>query len=133
IWGEVVSLFVAGVVSAKGFREFILPDFYLIRIPPWAARADYFKDDFHAEAIFVPIVTVDRIGKPGSDFYPFPPPGPPQFGYVIENEIKPSSSLSNAAYGARFSYLKNGWDAALFYYHSTNTSPTFRRTIVAQP
>ena len=133
IWGEVVSLFVADVVSAKDFREFVLPDFDLIRIPQWAARAEYFKNDFHAEAIFVPKVTVDNIGKPGADFYPFPPPPPAGFGYVIEDEIKPSSSISNASYGARFSYLKNGWDAAFFYYRSTDVSPTFRRTIIDQP
>src|SRR5450755_128167 len=133
IWGEVVSLFVADVVSAQDLREFVLPDFDLIRIPQWAARAEYFKNDFHAEAIFVPRVTVDRIGKPGADFYPFPPGSPLGFAYVIEDEIKPSSSLSNASYGTRFSYLKNGWDAAAFYYRSTDVSPTFRRSIVESP
>jgi hypothetical protein len=133
IWGEVVSLFVADVVSARDLREFVLPDFDLIRIPQWAARAEYFKNDFHAEAIFVPRVTVDRIGKPGADFYPFPPGSPLGFAYVIEDEIKPSSSLSNASYGTRFSYLKNGWDAAAFYYRSTDVSPTFHRTITDSP
>lgn len=133
IWGEVVSLFVADVVSARDLREFVLPDFDLIRIPQWAARAEYFKNDFHTEAIFVPRVTVDRIGKPGADFYSFPPGPPPGFAYVIEDEIKPSSSLSNASYGTRFSYLKYGWDAAAFYYRSTDVSPTFHRTILDSP
>lgn len=133
IWGEVVSLFVADVVSALDLREFVLPDFDLIRIPQWAARAEYFKNDFHAEAIFVPKVTVDEIGKPGADFYPFPPAPPPGFGYVIRDEIKPSSSLSNASYGTRVSYLKNGWDGAVFYYRSTDVSPTFHRSIVDHP
>jgi hypothetical protein len=41
VWGEMVGLFVADVVSAKDLREFILPDFQVVRIPQWAARAEY--------------------------------------------------------------------------------------------
>jgi AMIN domain len=133
IWGEVVSLFVADVVSARDLREFVLPDFDLIRIPQWAARAEYFKNDFHAEAIVVPWVTVDKIGKPGSDFYPYPLGPPPGYAYAIADEIKPSSSISNASYGTRLSYLKDGWDGAAFYYRSTDISPTFYRTLVGGP
>lgn len=133
IWGEVVSLFVADVVSARDLREFVLPDFDLIRIPQWAARAEYFKNDFHAEAIVIPRVTVDKIGKPGSDFYPYPPGPPPGYAYAIADEIKPSSSISNASYGGRLSYLKDGWDGAAFYYRSTDISPTFYRTLVGGP
>src|SRR5205085_821477 len=49
VWGEMIGLFAADVVSAKDLREFILPDFSIVRIPQWAARAEYFKDNFHAE------------------------------------------------------------------------------------
>jgi hypothetical protein len=133
VWGEVVSLFVADVVSAKDLREFVLPDFDLVRIPQWAARGEYFKNDFHAEAIWVPVITFDNIGKPGADFYPYPPRQPPGYSVVIENEHKPSNSLENSAYGMRASYVKNGWDGSLFYYRSIDAMQTFFRSIVVQP
>jgi len=133
IWGEVVSLFVADVVSAKDLREFVLPDFDLIRIPQWAARAEYFKGDFHAEALWIPYMSYDNIGKPGADFYPYPPAPPPGYATAFENEVIPLHNSSNWAYGARASYLMNGWDAALFYYRSTSAYPTFYREIVNTP
>ena len=43
IWGDVVGLFVADVVSARDLRDFLLPSFDVIRIPQWAARAEYRK------------------------------------------------------------------------------------------
>src|SRR5437764_13406609 len=42
VWGEVVGLFFADVVSARDMREFLLPSFDIIRIPQGAARAEYF-------------------------------------------------------------------------------------------
>jgi hypothetical protein len=133
IWGEVIGLFFADVVSAKDLREFVLLDFDLIRIPQWAARVEYFKDDFHAEFIFIPYMTYDEIGVPGSEFYPFPPPPPPEFGAVILDERQPDNSIDNAAYGARLSILKGGWDVSGFYYGSVDASPFFSRQIANDP
>ena len=76
VWGEMVGLFFADVVSARDMREFVLADFEQLRIPQWAARAEYFKDDFHAELVWIPYMTYDEIGKPGDDFYPYPPAFP---------------------------------------------------------
>ncbi len=76
IWGEVVGLFFADVVSARDMREFLLPSFDVIRIPQWAARAEYFAGDAHVEFVWIPVPTFDRIGKPGADFYPAPLPSP---------------------------------------------------------
>ena len=50
-------------------REFILPAFDILRIPQWAVRAEYSKNDFHAEVLWIPVPTLDEIGKPGADFY----------------------------------------------------------------
>ena len=72
IWGEMVGLFFADVVSAKDMREFILPAFDILRIPQWAMRAEYSKNDIHAEVLWIPVPTLDEIGKPGADFYPGP-------------------------------------------------------------
>jgi hypothetical protein len=130
VWGEVVGLFVADVVSARDSREFLLPSFDLIRIPQWAARVEHFAGDSHIELIWIPIQTFDRIGKPGADFYPLPLPSPTSsdIASMIDAIDRPSHSLSNSSYGFRANTLYNGWDFAGFYYLSFSTEPTFFRT-----
>ncbi len=133
IWGEVPGLFFADVVSARDMREFFLQEFDSLRIPQWAARAEYFAGDAHLELVWIPYVTVDRIGKPGADFYPFPPPPPPGFGAVLEGERRPAQRLSNSNYGARVSLLKGGWDMSGFVYRSTDIEANFYRQVVVAP
>ena len=133
VWGEVPGLFFADVVSAKNLREFLLQDFDALRIPQWAARADYYKGDFHFEAIWIPRPTINQIGKPGDDFFPFPPPPPPGFAPVFQGETKPDRDLSNSNYGARMSMLKSGWDVSAFGYRSIDADATFYRDVVAGP
>jgi hypothetical protein len=122
IWGEMVGLFFADVVSAKDLRELALPDFEILRIPQWAARAEYFNGDFHAEAVWIPSMTYDDIGKPGAEFYPFNPPT----GVSIAREKRPAG-LSESAYGARLSYIKSGWDVSGFLYSTNDPSAAFTR------
>lgn len=133
IWGESVGLFFADVVSALDLREVVLPDFDLIRIPQWAARAEYFQGDFHAEALWIPVMTYNEIGEAGAEFFPFPPPPPAGFAAVFDKENKPSDSLEHSAGGVRFSFLKDGWDPALFYYTSMDRDPAFERRVVLSP
>ena len=132
VWGEVVGLFFADVVSAKDMREFILPDFDVLRIPQWAARAEYFKDDFHAELLWIPVATYDETGKPGANFFPALPT-PPGFAAQYRNEVRPARNINNTNYGLRLSTLKSGWDFSGFYYSSVSASPTFYRDIVTAP
>jgi hypothetical protein len=133
VWGEMVGLFFADVVSAKDLREFILPEFEVLRIPQWAVRAEYFKDDFHAEFIWIPVQSYDEIGKPGSEFYPAVLPPPPGFATLYSNEQFPNRTLQHTDYGLRLSNVRNGWDAAAFYYGSIDASPTFYREVVTVP
>jgi hypothetical protein len=135
IWGEVVGLFFADVVSAKDTREFLLPSFDLIRIPQWAARAEYFAGDSHVELIWIPIPTFDRIGKPGADFYPapLPSPTPAAVAALFNDPQTPSRSLSNSNFGVRANTLVSGWDVAAFYYRSLSTQPTFYRLDTGSP
>jgi hypothetical protein len=128
VWGEMVGLYFADVVSARDLREFILPEFEMQRTPQWAARAEYFKDDFHAELLWVPVASYDEIGRPGAEFYPYQPVLP---GLAVEyrNEVKPARTLRNGNYGLRFSTLKNGWDLSAFYYRSMDIQQTFYREI----
>lgn len=132
VWGEMVGLFFADVVSAKDLRQLVLPDFDMIRIPQWAARAEYFHGDFHAEGVWIPYMTYDNIGKPGAEFYPFNPPAVAGYQTVIASEDKPTR-LSDGAYGLRLSYLKEGWDMSGFYYSSRDSSAAFERTTTLLP
>ena len=129
IWGEVVGLFFADVVSARDTREFLLPRFDVIRIPQWAARAEYFAGDSHVEFVWIPVPTFDRIGKPGADFYPapLPSPTPANVAALFQDPDRPDRSLGNSNFGVRANTLAAGWDLAAFYYRSFSTQPTFYR------
>jgi hypothetical protein len=134
VWGEMVGIFVADVVTAKDLREFILPDFETLRIPQWAVRSEYFHEDFHAEVVWIPLPSYDLVGKPtdftlsgsGADFYPYPPAQTP----VILNEVKPSNSLDHGNFGVRVNQLMHGWDLSGFIYTSMNSSATLYRSPV---
>jgi hypothetical protein len=126
VWGEMVGLFFADVVSARDLREFILPEFDQMRIPQWAARAEYFADDFHAELLWVPVASYDNIGKPGAEFYPYQPV-PTGYNARYLPEKRPERDADNMNYGVRLSTLKYGWDISGFYYRSADITPTFYR------
>lgn len=130
VWGEMVGLFFADVVSARDLREFILPEFDQMRIPQWAARAEYFANDFHAELLWIPVASYDNIGKPGSEFYPYQAV-PTGFDVRYLSEQRPERNADNMNYGLRLSTLKNGWDISGFYYRSTDIGPTFYRQFEA--
>ena len=135
VWGEVVGLFFADVVSARDMREFLLPRFDVIRIPQWAARAEYFAGDNHLEFVWIPVPLFDKIGKPGSDFYPVPlqSPTPQEIAELFRDPDHPSRNLSNSNYGVRANTLISGWDLAAFYYRSYNAQPTFYREPASSP
>jgi len=133
VWGEMVGLFFADVVSARDLRDFILPDFETIRIPQWAARGEYYGENSHLEVIWLPYPDVDNIGKPGAEFYPFQIPPPAGFSQQFNNEVRPDRTLSNTNYGLRASTLQGGWDLSAFYYRSTDTSPAFYREVIVTP
>jgi hypothetical protein len=135
VWGEVIGLFFADVVSARDMREFLLPSFDIIRIPQAAARAEYTTGDAHLELIWIPFPAFDNIGKPGSDFYPAPLPSPTtsSVAALFRNPERPSSTLSNSNYGVRGNTLLSGWDLSAFYYRSYSTQPTFYRIATGDP
>lgn len=132
VWGEMVGLFFADVVSAKDLRDAVLPEFDLIRIPQWAARAEWFQGDSHLELVWLPWPEVDDIGKPGAEFYPFPLRYD-GLGYAIDGERRPSRKLSNSGIGMRLSTLVGGWDWTGFVYRAPDTQAAFYRSIVPGP
>jgi len=133
VWGEMVGLFFADVVTAKDLRQFILPDFEILRIPQWTLRAEYFKDDLHAELIWIPVPSYDLIAKPGGEFFPAAPAAPPGFATQYDAEQTPERTLAHTNYGARLSYLRNGWDVSGFYYSSMDSAASYYRRIELAP
>jgi hypothetical protein len=129
VWGELVGLFVADVVSPRDLREFILPDLDAIRIPQWALRAERLQGNWHTEALWVPVMTYDEIGERGADFYPFRPPETPGLTTVLADEELPGDSLANSGYGARAGYQGSGWDASLLFYSSPSRYPALSRQV----
>ena len=129
VWGEMVGLFFADVVSARDLREFILPDFDQMRTPQWAARAEYFGDDFHGELLWIPVATYDDIGKPGAEFFPAQPV-PASFTARYLSERRPRN-LDNMNYGLRLSTLQGGWDISGFFYRSSDVNATFYRAPIS--
>ena len=133
VWGEMVGLFFADVVSARDQRDFILPDFEIIRIPQWAVRAEHFGDNFHVETIWLPYPEVDNIGKPGAEFYPLQGPAPAGFSQEFNNPVRSARNARNSNFGLRGSTVRSGWDLSAFYYRSTDVNPTFYREVVLAP
>ncbi len=129
VWGEVVGLFFADVVSARDMREFLLPSFDIIRIPQGAVRAEYFAGDSHLELVWIPVPAFDNIGKPGADFYPapLPSPTPAADAALFQDPERPAAKLSNSNFGVRANTLLAGYDISAFYYRSFATQPTFYR------
>lgn len=133
VWGEAVGLFFADVVSALDLREFVLPDFELMRIPQWAVRSEYFKDEFHAEFVWIPVATTDEIGEFGGEYFPFNVQAPAEFALQFRDEEDSRDFTEDYAAGTRASYLKNGWDVALFYHTTPDHTAAFARDIVLVP
>lgn len=130
VWGEMVGLYVADVVSARDMRDFLQVDTENMRRTQWGLRLEKFAGDWHHEFVWVPVQTYDKIGKPGADFYPYPAPATPGYAYVINDEQRPERNLSNSSVGLRTGVLKNGWDVSLFGFYSRDVTPTFERQVV---
>ena len=103
VWGEAVGLFFADVVSALDLREFVLPDFELMRIPQWAVRSEYFKDEFHAEFVWIPVATTDEIGEFGGEYFPFNVQAPAGFALQFRDEEDSRDFTEDYAAGTRAS------------------------------
>jgi len=129
VWGDAVGLFFADVVNAKDLREYILPDFDLIRIPQWALDVEASSGQGHAEFVWLPVRDFHRLGVSGSEFaFPLPVPAGTS-AVTLTDPSKPPASFSNSEAGLRLSYLLDGWDTSVFYFYTWDKFPVPYRTI----
>jgi hypothetical protein len=128
VWGEALGTFVADVVNARDYRWFILPEFSQMRIPEWAATAEYSAGESHVEAICIPVAEFDKLGLPGSEF-PAPVPLTPGFVPVSAPTVEPSKRFENAEYGGRLSHTFGGLDVSVFGLRTWDKTPALARTL----
>ena len=132
VWGEAVGSFVADIVNPKDFREFILPDFDDIRIPQWAADAEFTHDDSHVELVYLPLAGMDRLPVAGSEF-PISLPAPPGVPVIVDGYKTPPARFANGEWGGRLSQVVAGWDVSGFFLRTWDQLPTPFRTLTLTP
>ena len=133
VWGEAVGLFFADVVNAKDLREFVLPEFDYIRTPQWALDLSYQLKDLRVEALWIPVLDFNRLGKPGAEYAYALPPLPEGTRVAVEDPVEPPSTFRNSDWGIRLSTLIRGWDLAAFYFDAWDRFPTYFRTVGVDP
>ncbi len=131
VWGEALALFFADVVNARDLREFILPDFDMIRVPQWGADLEFSQSNFHGEFVWLPFLQFDKLGVSGSEFYTPPPIPTVTTPFYAFDPTKVPSTFDNSNVGGRLSYLfDKGLDVSTFYYHTWTHSPVYFRTVL---
>jgi hypothetical protein len=131
VWGEALALFFADVVNARDLREFILPDFDMIRMPQWGADLEFYQSNFHGEFVWLPFLKFDKLGVTGSEFYSPPPIPTVTTPFYAYDPAEVPSTLNNSNIGFRLSYLfDNGLDVSAFYYHTWTHAPVYYRAII---
>lgn len=131
VWGEAVALFFADTVNARDLREFILPDFDMIRIPQWGTDIEFAHENFHAEFVWLPVLAFDKLGVSGSEFaFPLPLPSA-DTAFTTHDPDEPENSFEHSVAGLRLSRLFLGWDINAFYLHGWTKSPVYYRSITA--
>lgn len=128
VWGEVPGLFFADIVTAKDFREFLLPSFEYIRIPPWAVNFQHYGENNTLQFVWVPILEFDKLPKSGSEFA-INPPVPEGVLFIVNDQKKVANSFENSGAGVRWSTILSGWNPSFFYFYQYDHLPTFFRTI----
>jgi hypothetical protein len=130
VWGEAVGLFFADVVNPKDLREFLLRDFDDIRVPLWGVGALYDAGkDRVLEIFWSPEVRFSKLPVAGAEFEFFVPPPPTGVNVVFVPIAKPPRTFSSSNFGVRYSWLKNGWDAAVFYHRAFDDLPAISKEL----
>lgn len=129
VWGEAVGLFVADVVNARDWREIILPETWLIRLPQWALHLSRTSGLFSQELVVL-LPRTNRWPSVDSDFFFLPDEAGPLVRDVdltaIEDRPVPWR-LSMLEVGARTALLTGGLDVAVFYLGSFEKDPLYFR------
>ena len=129
VWGTSDGLKVVDVVNPQSFREFILPDFEVSRIPLWSANVEVPISDVNLELVWIPDLTYHELPERGS-LYEFTSerlvPPIPSFVTLVEEPIdRPKRIFKDSDAGVRLSTFWKGWDLTLSYLYHYEDTPVF--------
>lgn len=130
VWGEAVGLFFADVVNPKDYREFLLRDLDDIRIPLLGIDTTYsLGSDRSLELFWTPQVRFSKLPVEGAEFQFFRTTAPPGVVVNLKTDPKPAQNFENSTMGLRYSWLRRGTDASLFYLHSWDDLPALSKSL----
>lgn len=124
VWGEMVGTFIGDVASPRDLRDgYVRSDIARLRLPQWAVRLERDVGDVHADFVWIPKATVDKVGRPGATFSPYTPLG------VTRVEKDKADGMNT---GLRLGTLVDGWDLSAFVYRSTSVAPVLERHLTTR-
>ena len=107
LWGKGDGVFITDIVSPKDLSAFLTKDIGELRLGVTGIKLDYFAGSHQLEAVWLPVFTPAILPKPNSLWAVSP--SFPVTPTLTPAEL-PESSLKNAEYFARYSYLGSLFD-----------------------
>lgn len=130
VWGQADGLKILDVVNPQDFREFILPDFEVSRIPLWTVNAEAPVGPVVVQLLWIPDPTYHELPESDAIFaftsprlVPPPPPGVP---VNLRDPDRPRRLVSDSDAGVRISAFRGGWDLTLNYLYFYDDRPVLR-------
>lgn len=124
VWGEMLGLFVADVVTAKDYRDFLLMDFEYMRIPRTGLNLQYYGNSNNLQVIWLPVYEHDRLARPSSEFSFFNQFGVGGLSARLDESDRPNR-VGWGEVGVKWSTLYSGWNPSLFYYYAQEHTPAY--------
>jgi len=138
VWGQSDGLKVLDVINPQSFREFILQDFDVSRIPLWMINVEIpVGVDDSLQVLWIIDQTYHALAKSGTDYQMtspllVPQPSPNMILSRFDTH-KPSSALKDSDFGLRYSKFASGWDLTFnFLYHYIDT-PVYYQNLAFTP
>lgn len=119
-WGVVEGARVTDEVNPLDFKEFILRDVVDRYVPLMMAKYDYYLPNSSMQLLWIPEVQPHLPAPVGTEFE--------QFQYLPGLRV-PRSGISNAEYGARYSFSLVGADLSLSYLDTWDDFPAAFRSV----
>lgn len=125
LWGKADGVFITDLVSPKDLSSFLTKDIGELRLGVTGIKFDYFAGPHQLEAVWLPLFTPTILPAQGS-IWSVSPDFP--VSSTMMPATLPESSLKNAEYFARYSYLGSLFDFQLMGGWFWNDTPAIAIT-----
>ncbi|MCB0392245.1 MAG: hypothetical protein KDD58_13215, partial [Bdellovibrionales bacterium] len=129
-WGNLIDTYIADIVNPKDMRDFILPRDSSRDRPFLGLRFNLNFEPHNIEFLYLPVASVDYIGRHGTPFYPI---SSNSYSPHDINDRLPAELPNDMGYGLRWSVNENPMGGSLFYLRSVNNEARFERTLITNP